>query len=208
MEEEEPNLGGSIPAMNIGGEGNTSSQLGTDPPSMDQKDVDLVIEEVAKDAEAKADRIAAEEAGKIATEEAAKGPAGEAGKAAAEGAGEDATGEADKAAAEEEVAIDQPPSPLAPALERYLKKLQALHRARSDKAKSRMATVDKAEADFKERVTETQAWFCDAHQELKAVQGELAERKQELILKQADIKKDQELAKEQAAKDEAARQQH
>ena len=34
-------------------------------------------------------------------------------------------------------------------------KLQALHRARLDKAKSRMATVDKAEADLKVRVAET-----------------------------------------------------
>src|SRR3954470_6015633 len=33
-------------------------------------------------------------------------------------------------------------------------KFQALHRARLDKAKSRMATVDKAEADFKACVTE------------------------------------------------------
>ena len=36
----------------------------------------------------------------------------------------------------------------------------------------------------------------------------LAERKQELILKQADVKKAQEAAKEQAGKDEAARHQH
>ena len=36
----------------------------------------------------------------------------------------------------------------------------------------------------------------------------LAERKLELVMKQADIEKAQELAKEQAAKDEAARHQH
>ena len=87
-------------------------------------------------------------------------------------------------------------------------KLQALHRARLDKAKSRMASTDKAEADLEERVAQTQAWFREAQEELKAAQGELAECKRELILKQADIEKAQELAKEQAAKDEAARHQH
>ena len=46
-------------------------------------------------------------------------------------------------------------------------KLQALHRARLDKAKSRMAAADKAEADLEERVAETQAWFREAHEELK-----------------------------------------
>ena len=39
-------------------------------------------------------------------------------------------------------------------------------------------------------------------------QDVLAERKLELVMKQADIKKAQELSKEQAAKDEAARHQH
>ena len=53
-----------------------------------------------------------------------------------------------------------------------------------------------------------QAWFREAHEELRVAQGLLAERKQELILKQADVKKAQEAAKEHAAKDEAARQQH
>lgn len=52
------------------------------------------------------------------------------------------------------------------------------------------------------------AWFCQAHGELKVAQDLLAERKQELILKQVDIEKVQELAREQAAKDEAARHQH
>nr|XP_045083538.1 plectin-like [Aegilops tauschii subsp. strangulata] len=65
-------------------------------------------------------------------------------------------------------------------------KLQALHRARLDKAKSRMVAADKAGADLEERVAETQ----------------------ELILKQADVDKAQEAAKEQAAKGEAARHQH
>ena len=66
--------------------------------------------------------------------------------------------------------------------------------------------MDKAEADLEGRVAETQAWFRGTHQELKDAQDELPERKQELILKQADVEKAQEVAKEQAAKDEAARQ--
>ena len=49
-------------------------------------------------------------------------------------------------------------------------KLQALHRARLDKANSRMAVVDKAEADLKGRVAEAQAWFREAHKDLKAAQ--------------------------------------
>nr|XP_040256129.1 formin-A-like [Aegilops tauschii subsp. strangulata] len=61
-----------------------------------------------------------------------------------------------------------------------------------------MAVVDKAEVDLNERVTETQAWFCEAHKELKAAQHVLAERKLELVMKQADIEKAQELAREQA----------
>ncbi|KAM3385561.1 hypothetical protein ACQJBY_009401 [Aegilops geniculata] len=236
-------------------------------PSTNPEDVDTIIEEVAKDAEAEVDKIVAEEAAKSAAEEATKGPAGEASKDTAEGAGEAAAGEADKAVAEEEVANDQPSSRPPPALGRYLKvaddlfvhlpgtagtrapaegevfddealttvglqvvdepspgdsgcreekllramganfqKLQALHRL--DKVKSRMAAVDKAEADLEERVTQTQAWFVGARDELKAVQDELAEHKRELVLKQADVEKAQEAAKEQAAKDEAARQQH
>ena len=170
---------------------------------MDQEDIDTVIEEVAKDAEA--DKIAVEEAAKTAAEEAAKGPAGEAGKAAAEEAG--------KGPAVEGVVDDQPSSSAASGSGKYLKvaddlfvhlpgtastrvptegevfddkalaaaglevvdepsaggggsqeeqllramsvnfqKLQALHRARLDKAKSRMAAADKAEADLEERV--------------------------------------------------------
>ena len=61
------------------------------------------------------------------------------------------------------------------------------------------------EEDFEERVAEARVWFGEARDELKASQSELDERKRELILKQADIKKAQEAAKELAAKDEAAR---
>ena len=63
----------------------------------------------------------------------------------------------------------------------------------------------KAKVDLKESIAEVQAWFCQAHEELKVAQDLLAERKQELVLKQADVEKAQEAEKEQAAKDEAAR---
>nr|XP_020161452.1 uncharacterized protein CG45076-like [Aegilops tauschii subsp. strangulata] len=175
--EEEANLGagGSAPAMNAGGEGATSSQ--PDPSSADREDINTVIEEVARDGEAEADNIAAEEAAKAAAEEAAKGPDGEAGKGAAE--------EAAKGPAGEGVVDDRPSSSAASGSGKYLK---ALHRARLDKAKSRMAAADKAETDLEERIAETQARFSKAHEELKVAQDLLAKRKQELILKQADLK--------------------
>ena len=87
-------------------------------------------------------------------------------------------------------------------------KLQALHRARLDKAKSRMVAVDKAEADLEGRVVETQAWFCQACEELKTSQDQLAERKLELVMKQADVEKAQEVASQQTTKEEAAWRQH
>ena len=40
------------------------------------------------------------------------------------------------------------------------RRLQTLHRARLDKAKSRTAVVEKAEADFEGRVAEAQDWFA------------------------------------------------
>ena len=88
------------------------------------------------------------------------------------------------------------------------RKLQALHRARQDKAKSRMATVDKAEADLKGRVAEMQTWFHQACEELKAARGELAKRDVELTMKLADIEKAQETAEGLAAAAEAAQTQH
>ena len=84
------------------------------------------------------------------------------------------------------------------AMSANFQKLQALHRARLDKAKSRMAVVDKAEADLEERVAEAHAWFRQAHKELKNAQDVLVERKLELVMKQADIEKAQEAAKQQA----------
>ena len=56
-------------------------------------------------------------------------------------------------------------------------KLQALHRARQDKVKSRMAAVDRAEPDFEERVAQTQIWFGKAREELRTAQGGLDEHK-------------------------------
>ncbi|XP_044444773.1 uncharacterized protein [Triticum aestivum] len=51
------------------------------------------------------------------------------------------------------------------------RRLQALHRTRLDKAKSRMATVDQAEAELKVRIAEAQAWFGQASEELKTAQA-------------------------------------
>nr|XP_040256308.1 fibrous sheath CABYR-binding protein-like [Aegilops tauschii subsp. strangulata] len=195
--EEETDLGAGGPtlATKVGGEGATSSQPGADPPLMDQENVDAIIGEVAKDDEAEATKIAAEEAAKTAEEEADKGSAGGAGGAAAEEAGKAAAAEeAGKAAAGEEETtipprpqslprvVDEPSTGSSDSQEERLlwamganfRKLHALHRTCQDKIRSRMAVVDKAEADFKERVTETQAWLRDTHQELKDIQGELA----------------------------------
>ena len=130
------------PAPNLGGEGATSSEPGTGElfalcpcsfffflnfdsalphppswhlgaPSADQENIDAVIKEVARDAEAEANKIAAEEASKGAAEDAAKEPVGETGKAAAEEAG--------KAAAEEGAVDHQPSSSAASGSGRYLK---------------------------------------------------------------------------------------
>nr|XP_040258623.1 translation initiation factor IF-2-like [Aegilops tauschii subsp. strangulata] len=174
------------------------------PSSADLEDIDAVIGEVARDAEA--EKIAAEKAAKTAAEDAAKGPDEEAGKATAEEAGKGPAGEAGKAAAEE--AGKGPAGEAGKAAAEEGMKLQALHRACLDKAKSRMVAVDKAEADLAGHVAETQAWFRQAHEELKVAQDLLAERQLELVMKQADIEKAQELVKEQAAKDEAAQHQH
>ena len=88
------------------------------------------------------------------------------------------------------------------------RKLQALHRARLDKAKSKMATVDKAEADLKGRIAKAQTWFHQPCEELKAAQGELAKREVELTVKRVVIEKFQETVKNLAAEAEAARTQH
>jgi len=92
-----------------------------DFPSVDPEDIDTVIEDVAKDAAAEAEKIAAEETAKGAAEDAAKGPAREPGKATAEEAGKGPAGEAGKAAAEEEVVDDQPSSSAASGSGKYLK---------------------------------------------------------------------------------------
>ena len=92
-----------------------------DRPSADQEDIDTVIEDVAKAAEAEAEKIVDEEAAKGAAEDAAKGPAGEPGKATAEEADKGPAGEAGKAAAEEEVVANQPSSSAASGSGRYLR---------------------------------------------------------------------------------------
>nr|XP_020186719.1 tropomyosin-1, isoforms 33/34-like [Aegilops tauschii subsp. strangulata] len=86
-------------------------------------------------------------------------------------------------------------------------KLHALHRARLDKAKSKEAVAHKVEADFVERVAKAQAWFRQAHEELKAAQGQLAQRDLELLLKQADLEKARDEVREEASKAEAIRSQ-
>ena len=88
------------------------------------------------------------------------------------------------------------------------RKLQVLYRARLDKVKSRMATVDNAEVDFKARVAETQTWFHQTREEQRAFQEKLAERDVELTMKMADIKKAQEKAVNLAAAAEASQNQH
>ena len=88
------------------------------------------------------------------------------------------------------------------------RKLQVLYRARLDKVKSRMATVDQAEVDFQVRVAETQTWFHQTREEQRAFQEELAKRNVELTMKMADIEKAQEEAANLATADEAVRNQH
>nr|XP_020158140.1 myosin heavy chain, clone 203-like [Aegilops tauschii subsp. strangulata] len=176
------------------------ASLGAVPPSADQEDIDTVIEEVAKDAEAESDKIVAEEAAKGYLKVGdglfvhLPGTAGT--RALAEGEVFD-----DEALATAWLQVVDEPSPsdggsqeeqLLRAMGANFQKLQALHLARLDKAKSKLAAVDKAEADLEERVAQTQAWFCEAQEGLKAAQDELAERKRELILKQADVEKAQE----------------
>nr|XP_040249543.1 tol-Pal system protein TolA-like [Aegilops tauschii subsp. strangulata] len=211
MEEEEevnPGATSSVPALSLGA------------PSADQENIDTIIREVARDAEAEANKIAAEEAAKDAAEDVAKEPPGETGKAAAEETDKGPAREAGKAAAEEGAVEDQPSSSAASGSGRYLKVSDDLFvhlpgtestgvptkgEVFDDEAKSRMAVVDKAEADLEERVAEVRAWFRQAHKDLKAAQDMLAECKLEIVMKQADIEKAQEVVKQQAAQDEAAR---
>nr|XP_020156184.1 tol-Pal system protein TolA-like [Aegilops tauschii subsp. strangulata] len=159
-----------------------------DPPSADLEDIDTIIEDVAKDAAAEADKIATEEATRGAAEDATKGPAEEPGKAAAEEAGKGPARETGEAVAEEEE------ERLLQAMGASFRKLQVLHRAR----------MDMAEADLKGRVAEMQTWFRQACEELKAAQDELAKREVELTMKHANIEKAQETVKNLAAEAEAA----
>ena len=87
-------------------------------------------------------------------------------------------------------------------------KLQALHQARKEKVDSTMVAMDKAEADFQERVAQMKTWFDEAREDLRASQVQLSERQQDLLFKQADFDKAQEVAKAKAAKDESDQTQH
>nr|XP_020185134.1 uncharacterized protein LOC109770834 [Aegilops tauschii subsp. strangulata] len=137
MEEEEENSGASSSAStpNVGGEGASASQPDTDPLSTDREDLDTVIEDVAEEAAAEAEKTATEEAARGAAEEVGEATAKGAGKATAEEPGKGSTGEAseetgkgpsgeaNEAAAEEreEVVDDQPSSSAAPGFGKYLR---------------------------------------------------------------------------------------
>ena len=82
-------------------------------------------------------------------------------------------------------------------------KLQALHRARKEKVDSRMVVVDKVEADFQERVAYMKVWFDEAQEDLKASQIQPSECQRELLLKQANFDKAQEVAKSKTTKGES-----
>ena len=149
-EEANSGAGGFASAPNVGGEGTSASRPGTGkslafrlcsffvlseswsrlrliPFSVSRSSFGgsgghrTVIKDVAKDAAAEADKIAAEEAARGVAEDATKGPAGEPSKAAAEEAGKGPAGEAGKAAAEEGAVDDQPSSSAASGSGRYLR---------------------------------------------------------------------------------------
>nr|XP_020194064.1 tol-Pal system protein TolA-like [Aegilops tauschii subsp. strangulata] len=187
----------------------TASSSSKRPSSVDPEDIDTVIEEVAREAKAEADKITAEETAKAAAEDATKGPAGEAGKVAAEEGMVDnhpsssaafGSGRYLKVSGDLFVHLPRTASTRAPT-EREVFEDEVLAVAGLE-AKSRMVVVDKAEVDLEGRVAEAQAWFRQAHEELKVAQDLLAERKLELVMKQADIEKAEAEAREQAAKDE------
>jgi hypothetical protein len=61
-------------------------------------------------------------------------------------------------------------------------KLQALHRNRKESLDSRVAVVEKAEADFQKRVEETQVWYAEAFQELMTSREQLNQNWNEFLL--------------------------
>nr|XP_020198033.1 uncharacterized protein CG45076-like [Aegilops tauschii subsp. strangulata] len=177
-------------------------------PPADQGGTDTIIEEAAADTAAEAEKVATEEAAKTAAEDAAEGFAGETGEGAAEEAGKGAARTAsvrvpaEGEAFDDEVlsaagfeVIDEPSAGDGTQEERLLQ------------AKSKEAVAHKVEADFADRVAEAQACFRQAHEELKATQGQLAQRDLELLLKQADPEKARDEAREEATKAEAIRSQ-
>nr|XP_020151801.1 uncharacterized protein LOC109736990 [Aegilops tauschii subsp. strangulata] len=179
-----------------------------DPLSADREDLDTVIEDVAKGAAAEAEKTSA----RGAVEDATEGPGVEAGKATTEEAGKGPAGEADasntRAPVEGEVfddevlaaagleIVDKPSAGgdgsqeerLLNAMGTSFRKLEALHRTRLDKAKSRMAVAEKAEADLQKHAQET-AEGLDAAAEAARTQHRAALNSQEedLAKREADL---------------------
>nr|XP_020166433.1 muscle M-line assembly protein unc-89-like [Aegilops tauschii subsp. strangulata] len=94
------------------------------------------------------------------------------------------------------------------AMRSSFQKLQALHRARKEKLDTKMAIVDTAKAGLQERVEQTQVWFMEARQDLKASQEQLGQQWNELLLKQSDIEKAQEEVAARIAKEDGELREH
>nr|XP_040245394.1 tol-Pal system protein TolA-like [Aegilops tauschii subsp. strangulata] len=137
--------------------------------SVNPEDVDAVIENVAKVAEADAEKIAAEEAAKGAAEDAAKGSAGEAGRAAAEEADKGPAGEAGRAAAEEEEeAAMQASASHAPEVSELRWKLEEKQADASE-----VVTLKSALAEAKQEAEEERAARLKHESRVEKVQQEL-----------------------------------
>nr|XP_020195860.1 brain acid soluble protein 1-like [Aegilops tauschii subsp. strangulata] len=207
------------------GKGVAKDAGAAEPPenssSVNPEDVDAVIEGVAKAVMADAEKIAAEEAAKDAAEDTAEGLTGEASKAAAEEADKGPAGEAGGAAAEEEEEAGDQPSPSAASGSGASSTKTPVEGEVFDDevlAATGLEVVDEpigGDGSLEERLLHAmgacfrklQDWFCEAHKELKAAQGEQAKRNVELTMKLADVEKAQATAKNLAAAAEAARTQ-
>ena len=83
------------------------------------------------------------------------------------------------------------------------RKLQALHRARKEKADSRAAVVEAAEGDFQKRVEQMRVWYTEALQELTASREQVSQGWTDLLLRQSDMEKVQEEATQRIAAEDA-----
>nr|XP_045087429.1 translation initiation factor IF-2-like [Aegilops tauschii subsp. strangulata] len=169
------------------------------------EDIDTVIEEVAKDAEAEAAKITADEAAKSAAEEAAKGPTGEASEAAAGEADKAAAGEAGKGPAREseEVATEE-------AIEEPAEEGMADDQPSSYAAPARVVdepSTNSSGSQEEQLLRNMSANFQRLQTLHRARQDKVKSRMAAVDKAKADIKKAQEVAKEQVAKDEADRRQ-